>query len=65
MKNMTDTELLNWIEEHKPDIWYRTGFGGFAVSDDMTDQDSERYEHEFLRVALMAAAKGTVGRKSW
>ena len=52
---MTDTELLDWIEKEKPDIWWRTGYGVWAVSAEMDDPDFPNYDGKTLREAITTA----------
>ena len=52
---MTDTELLDWVEKEKPDIWFRTGHGVWSVSAEMGDPDFHRYDGKTLREAILTA----------
>ena len=43
---------MEWIEKHKPDMWFRTGFGVWALCSDMSDPEAKRYEAPTLEEAI-------------
>ena len=52
----TDTELLDWLEKEKPDVWYRMGFGVWSVSvEGLSNPNCPHYDSETLRGAIIAA----------
>lgn len=50
-----DQEILDWIDQEKPDILFRTGHGVWVLSADMDDPEMPRYEGKTIREVVRKA----------
>lgn len=55
---MTDTEILDWLDEEKPDILFRTGYGIWTLSADIDDTEMPRYDGRTIREVILNAMAG-------